>query len=54
MGAVVLTSWRFVGVSAVDTADLWAPYLERYRAGEWRDRIFHDVILADARRLGRK
>lgn len=39
-------------MSAVDTADLWAPYLERYRAGEWRDRIFRDMILADARRLG--
>jgi SAM-dependent methyltransferase len=32
----------------------WAPYLERYRAGEWRDRIFHDMILSDARRLANR
>jgi SAM-dependent methyltransferase len=25
------------------------PYLERYRAGEWRDRIFRDMILDDVR-----
>lgn len=30
----------------------WAPYLERYRNGEWRDRILHDLILDDARRGG--
>jgi SAM-dependent methyltransferase len=30
----------------------WAPYLARYRGGEWRDRIFHDVILEDAAALG--
>jgi SAM-dependent methyltransferase len=30
----------------------WAPYLERYRRGEWRDRILHDLILEDARRRG--
>jgi SAM-dependent methyltransferase len=30
----------------------WAPYLERYRRGEWRDRILHDLILDDARRRG--
>jgi SAM-dependent methyltransferase len=30
----------------------WTPYIERYRRGECRDRIFHDLILADARRLG--
>jgi SAM-dependent methyltransferase len=27
----------------------YAPYLERYRNGEWRDRILHDLILDDAR-----
>jgi SAM-dependent methyltransferase len=32
----------------------WAPYLARYRAGEWRDRIFRDLILADAAALGRR
>jgi SAM-dependent methyltransferase len=26
--------------------------LERFRAGTWRDRILHDLILADAARLG--
>ena len=31
----------------------WAPYLARYRAGEWRDRIFRDLIRADAAALGR-
>jgi SAM-dependent methyltransferase len=30
----------------------WAPYLERYRKGEWRDRILHDLILDDARCRG--
>lgn len=30
----------------------WTPYLERYRAGEWRDRIFRDMILADAAARG--
>jgi SAM-dependent methyltransferase len=30
----------------------WAPYLARYRGGEWRDKIFHDIILEDARALG--
>jgi SAM-dependent methyltransferase len=28
------------------------PYLERYRAGEWRDRIFRDMILDDVRKAG--
>jgi SAM-dependent methyltransferase len=32
--------------------DRWTPYIERYRRGECRDRIFHDLILEDARRLG--
>jgi hypothetical protein len=30
----------------------WAPYVLRYRAGEWRDRIFRDMVLADAQQLG--
>lgn len=34
------------------TPEAWAPYLERYRRGEWRDRIFHDMIVADARGFG--
>ena len=29
------------------------PYLERYRAGEWRDRIFRDMILDDVRPEGK-
>jgi SAM-dependent methyltransferase len=41
-------------VSVVENVDPWAVYLERYRAGEWRDRIFRDMILADARRLSPK
>jgi hypothetical protein len=31
----------------------WAPYVDRYRQGEWRDRIFRDMVLEDARRRGR-
>ncbi len=27
----------------------WAGYVERFRRGEWRDRIFHDMVLEDAR-----
>jgi SAM-dependent methyltransferase len=27
----------------------WAPYLDRYRRGEWRDRIFRDMVLEDVR-----
>ncbi len=38
-------------VSAIESADPWAPDLERYRADEWRYCIFRDMILADARRL---
>ena len=48
---VTIRLWRSVIVGAVGSVDPWAPYLERYRAGEWRDRIFRDMILADARRL---
>lgn len=29
-------------------------YLDRYRRGEWRDRIFHDMILDDVRPQGRR
>lgn len=32
--------------------DPWAPYVARYRAGEWRDRIFRDMVLADAAAAG--
>jgi SAM-dependent methyltransferase len=30
----------------------WAPFVDRYRRGEWRDKILHDLILADARQRG--
>ncbi|MGP0065157.1 MAG: class I SAM-dependent methyltransferase [Isosphaeraceae bacterium] len=39
-------------MEALETSETWAPYIERYHSGEWRDRIFRDLILADARRLG--
>jgi SAM-dependent methyltransferase len=39
-------------MNVLETSETWAPYLARYHAGEWRDRIFHDMVLADARRLG--
>lgn len=29
----------------------WAPFVERYRRGEWRAPVFCDMILADMRRL---
>ncbi|MDX2036627.1 MAG: class I SAM-dependent methyltransferase [Isosphaeraceae bacterium] len=29
----------------------WSPFLERYRAGEWRAPIFHDMVASDLRRL---
>jgi SAM-dependent methyltransferase len=32
--------------------EAWAPYIARYCSGEWRDRIFRDMVLADAKRLG--
>lgn len=32
--------------------DAWTPYVERYRGGEWRDRIFRDLVLADAAKWG--
>jgi SAM-dependent methyltransferase len=34
------------------TIETWDPYIARYRAGEWRDRIFRDMVLADAEKLG--
>lgn len=30
----------------------WDPYLRRYRDGEWRDKIFRDMVLQDVRRHG--
>jgi SAM-dependent methyltransferase len=30
----------------------WAPFVERYRRGEWRAPIFADIILTEMRRLG--
>jgi SAM-dependent methyltransferase len=30
----------------------WAPYVRRYRDGEWRDRIFRDLVAEDARKMG--
>ncbi|SIO61502.1 Methyltransferase domain-containing protein [Singulisphaera sp. GP187] len=35
-----------------DLSAAWAPYLQRYREGEWRDRIFRDLLADDARRMG--
>ena len=32
----------------------WAPYVDRFKHGEWRAPIFRDLILDDARRLQRK
>jgi 2-polyprenyl-3-methyl-5-hydroxy-6-metoxy-1,4-benzoquinol methylase len=35
-------------------ADPWAPYIERFRSGEWRDRLLHDLVVEEARRFGPK
>ncbi|MBN2318029.1 MAG: class I SAM-dependent methyltransferase [Acidobacteria bacterium] len=32
----------------------WHPYLQRYRNGEWRARIWRDMIVADVKRLERE
>jgi SAM-dependent methyltransferase len=34
------------------TQERWNPYVDRYRQGECRDRILHDLILADAHARG--
>lgn len=39
-------------MEALELSETWATYLTRYRSGEWRDKIFRDMVLADARRLG--
>jgi SAM-dependent methyltransferase len=39
-------------MDVLERDETWSPYVARYRSGEWRDRIFHDMVLADARRLG--
>jgi SAM-dependent methyltransferase len=38
-------------VTAPHPAGSWQPFIDRYQGGEWRDRIFRDMILQDARRL---
>ena len=35
-----------------DASSRWAPYISRYRDGEWRDRIFRDMVAEDARKMG--
>jgi SAM-dependent methyltransferase len=39
-------------MNTLEHGEAWAPYIARYCSGEWRDRIFRDMILADAQRLG--
>jgi SAM-dependent methyltransferase len=38
-------------VSVPRNTNHWQPYCDRYQGGEWRDRIFRDMILEDALRL---
>ncbi len=38
----------------VKTGETWAAYIASYGSGQWRDRIFRDMVLADARPLGPK
>jgi SAM-dependent methyltransferase len=35
-----------------DASSRWAPYILRYRDGEWRDRIFRDMVAEDVRNMG--
>lgn len=35
-----------------ENSEIWSPYIERYRRGEWRDTILRDMLFEDARRLG--
>lgn len=35
----------------ISNQDKWSKYIERYRNGEWRSPIFHDMILDDAVRF---
>ncbi len=44
----ISSEWVYEKVMETD----FCVYIERYRAGEWRDRIFRDMILADASDLG--
>src|SRR5262245_16532038 len=38
-------------MTSVDDERVWSNYLARYRGGEWRDRIFRDMILDDLRNM---
>jgi SAM-dependent methyltransferase len=38
-------------MDALRNSQTWTPYLARYRSGEWRARIFRDLVLADAQRF---
>jgi SAM-dependent methyltransferase len=51
--AQVTRSPRHSGRRLGGPLDSWKTYLDRYRHGECRDRIFHDLVLEDARRLGK-
>ncbi|WP_406695909.1 methyltransferase domain-containing protein [Singulisphaera sp. Ch08] len=42
-----------MSTAQMDVSAEWVPYLRRYRDGEWRDRIFRDMVADDARRMGR-
>ncbi len=46
------TAQTWSDASSANTADApsrWQAYLDRYRRGEWRDRIFRDMLLGDLR-----
>ncbi|MGO9919379.1 MAG: class I SAM-dependent methyltransferase [Isosphaeraceae bacterium] len=49
-----MTISRSIPVDVLKTSEAWGPYIARYQSGEWRDRIFHDMILADVARIGGK
>jgi SAM-dependent methyltransferase len=41
-----------IPMETVESSEPWTPYITRYRSGEWRDRIFRDLVLTDVERLG--
>jgi SAM-dependent methyltransferase len=39
-------------MEVLEATKTWAPYIARHCSGEWRDRIFRDMVFTDVRRLG--
>ena len=50
MPSIEVAPPRTSNLASIEANETFESYLSRYRAGEWRDRIFLDMILADASR----